>query len=71
MSVLVKLYNILDELENHRRHPSKVLEDCISERLNNSLKTYMHSIDNSYDYLESRDGLNVMKKMNRSYEESN
>ena len=65
MFVRDKLYSILDELNAHKHSRAELLTHQIEQRLNDALHSYLHSIDVSYDYLSTKDELNVLKKLNR------
>lgn len=61
-----KLYIILRTIEeSKKRDPKKVLEERVQYRLSRALDAYTHSLNNSYEYLSSKDSLNVLKKLNR------
>ena len=60
-----KLYQILEDISNHKHSRQELLLSQIQQRLDDSLKAYQHSIDDSYNYLSTKDELNVMKKLNR------
>lgn len=60
-----KLYNIINDLNNHKRSKSALLSESIEERLNFALESYDKDIAESYDYLIRRDSLRVMKKINQ------
>lgn len=61
-----KLYYILEELNSHKRTPLELMKVCVEERLESSLNSYKHSLENSYSYLSTKDEMNVLKKLNRS-----
>ena len=56
----------LKELSNYK-NPDKedLLLQHINERLTKSFDTYQEELDSSIEYLQRRDELNVVKKMNR------
>lgn len=60
-----KLYNILNDLKQHQRDRSTIMEESVQERLNKALNEYNKSIADSYNYLTYRSSLRVMKKLNR------
>lgn len=62
----VQLINILDDLSRYHRNKHKLLAYYINERLNKSLETYYKDLSSSYNYLSSKDTINVAKKFNRS-----
>lgn len=58
------LYNIIDDLNRYKRDKSKLLTFYVNERLNKSLETYYKELSSSFDYLNHRDGVKVMKDIN-------
>jgi hypothetical protein len=60
-----KLYSISKELELHHRSRSEVMSSAVSERLNESLISYMDSVTKSYEYLRNRGEVRVLDKMGR------
>ena len=60
-----KLYQILEDISNHKHSRQELLLLQIQQRLDDALKAYQRSIDDSYNYLSKKDELNVMKKLNR------
>lgn len=60
-----KLYQILEDISNHKHPRQELLLLQIQQRLDDALKAYQRSIDDSYNYLSAKDQLNVMKKLNR------
>lgn len=60
-----KLYNILDELQCYKGSRSDLLSQCIQRRLDDALKVYVDALDSSAQYLEQRNELTVLKKLNR------
>lgn len=65
MSFKSKLYNILTDLEEHRRNRDVVIQESIEGRLQKTLDNYNKTIIDSYNYLSQRESFNVMKKLNR------
>lgn len=63
MSFLSKLYDIMNDMQNHKRNQQDVMSSCVSDRLDESLKQYIFSIDSGYKYLILRNSLNVLKKL--------
>lgn len=59
------LLSIKKELANHHRDKSQLGTYYLQERLAESLKTYYKEVKNSYLYLEQRDEMKIIKKMNR------
>ena len=60
------LNNILNDLSNYHRNKKELLIYYINQRLNKSLETYYKDLSSSYNYLSSKDTINVAKKFNRS-----
>ena len=60
-----KLYNILDELQCYKGSRCDLLSQCIQQRLDAALKVYVDALDSSAQYLEQRNELTVLKKLNR------
>jgi hypothetical protein len=60
-----KLYSISKDLEMHHRSRTDMMSSAITERLDNSLKSYIDSINESYDYLKYRGEVRILNKMNR------
>ena len=60
-----KLYFILNDISKHKRSPDEVMEDAVSKRLDDALKTYEKSLDISVQYTSRQDSLNVLKKLNK------
>lgn len=59
------LLEILNELRNHHREKSSIMEQCVNERLKKSLVTYYKEVTQSMEFLSKKDELRIMKKMNR------
>ena len=56
----------LTELSKHKNYDKEdLLLQHINERLTKSFDTYQKELDTSIDYLQRRNELNVMKKMNK------
>jgi hypothetical protein len=60
-----KLYIINEDLANHHRKKSEIMEKAVSERLDKALLSYIDGLNKSYDYLQYRDNVRVLRKMNR------
>lgn len=59
------LLEIKKELARYHRDPQQLSQLYLQERLSQSLKSYYKEIKNSYMYLEQRDQIKIIKKMNR------
>lgn len=62
-----KLIRIQRDLSNHRTTKSTLLEKVIQERLAKALENYTADLEKTSEYLERRDGLNVLSKYNRRH----
>jgi hypothetical protein len=60
-----KLYNISKDLQAHKRNRGSVMEQAIADRLNESLKSYVHDLDVSYSYLEGRSPNRMYGRLSR------
>lgn len=60
-----KLYDILEDLSKHKHTKSEAMSIHIQNRLDIALKSYLESINESFEYLSQRDEFNILKKMNR------
>lgn len=60
-----KLYNILDELQSYKGSRSELLAQCVQKRLNDALKVYENALEKSCEYLDSKNELTILKKLNR------
>ena len=61
-----ELYSILQELNGCHRNKEEVFESAIQDRLNNSLKAYMKSIEDSVVVLKKRtDSLDNLRRLSR------
>lgn len=65
MSFKSKLYYILEDIQTHKHTRNDAMELNIKERLDKALQQYIKSTNISLEYLEARDSINVLKKMNR------
>lgn len=66
MTFIDTLNGMVNDLNSYKRDNSGLLEMYINDRLNKSLKTYYKELNQTIEYLNSKDALNVAKKMNRS-----
>lgn len=63
-------YQLLDDLQNHKRNKADVMRECVQERLNDSYAVYTHEIDQAIDYLERRKNItNVSRKLTKRLNE--
>lgn len=60
-----KLYDILKELELHKRDKNLVMMHCVKNRLHQSLISMEHDTEQSITYLYNRESLNMLKKLSR------
>ena len=65
MTFKSRLYNINKDLENSKRERHEILSESIEDRLNNALESYIKEIYESFDYLQYRDDIRVMQKLNK------
>lgn len=59
------LENMLSDMSKYHRDKNEVLISAVTERLNNSIKTYYEELSHSLDYLKAKDEFKMMKKINR------
>lgn len=59
------LFSIEKDLKEHNKDRNTMMSLCVEERLNKSLSTYYKELSNSINYLEYKDSLRVMKKINK------
>lgn len=65
MTFKSKLYNISKDLKSHNRNRNQLFEMSVEERLQQALTAYDKDIADSYNYLQYKDSLRVLKKLNR------
>lgn len=65
MSFKNNLTQIKNDLSNHKRDRSSLMEQFISERLNLTLQTYEEELSNTLAYLGRREEINLLSKINR------
>lgn len=68
MSFKSKLYDISKELDNCSNNRNEFFQKSVEERLNYALINYNKEISQSYNYLSTKNGINVLKKLNRCKE---
>lgn len=59
------LLEIKKELNKHHRDKSKLLAYYIQERLSASLQSYYKELTDSYTYLETKEELKTLRKLNK------
>lgn len=59
--------SMLNDLQAHKRDRESMMLEAINLRLETSYKTYCKELNTSLEYLERRNTLNVMKKINKAY----
>ena len=62
-NILLSMIQNLEDLNNLSHE--KFYEESIKTRLDESFKSYEHELQNSKNYLEQRNNLSVLKKLNR------
>lgn len=65
MNLQEKLYNIIQNLEEHHRNKSELTLMYIEERLNLSLDTYDKEVQDSIIALHKRKDIQVMRNLNK------
>ena len=65
MTFKSKLYNISKDLKAHNRSRNQLFEQSVEDRLQQALISYDEDIAKSYNYLQYRDSLRVLNKINR------
>ena len=65
MTFKSKLYNISEDLKLHNRNRNELFQQSVEERLQQALLSYDKEIAESYNYLQYRGSLRVLKKLNR------
>ena len=58
------LQEALDDMKVHHRNKNVLLYNYINDRLNKSLKTYYEELTDSVSYLNNKDELKIMKRLN-------
>ena len=65
INVINWCYSQLNELQKYKTPKNILLENRIKERLDKSYQSYTKELNASLDYLQRRNELNVIKKLNR------
>ena len=64
--MLNKLNNILKDLESHKGNSNvDVLYDAVQKRLEKSLQTYYKELLDSFQLLEKKNSIRMLKKINK------
>ena len=58
-----KLYNILEDLNKHKRSKNDIMQECITSRLNSNFNNYEKELEDSLHYINKQNELSVMKRM--------
>lgn len=56
---------MIEDLNTHKRDREYLMLEYINKRLDKSFTSYTSDLCSSLDYLERRNSLNVVKKLNR------
>lgn len=59
------LSRALNDLGKHHSNRAEMMEKCVQERLSQSIETYYKELTQSLEFLASRNGLRVIKKLNK------
>lgn len=62
-----KCKSMLNDLSSHKRDKEYLMLEYINLRLDKSFTNYFKDLSSSLEYLERKNSINVMKKMNRLY----
>ena len=65
MNFKSKLYNIFEDLNNHKRNKNELFEQSVENRLNKALIEYDKSIAKSYNYLIYKNQIEILRKINK------
>lgn len=60
---MIMLYNILEDLQKHKRNKEDLLALCIQERLNKSLQVYEKQLSYSLKYYTKANEIRILKKL--------
>lgn len=66
MSLKNNIMSILKDISCMDDNKDRVLETAIKDRLSKSLSTYSSTISFSLDYLQRKEAVKVMRRVNRS-----
>lgn len=60
------LLKMLKDIAGYKdRNRGEIMEKCVNERLEKSLKTYYDSLIKSLDYLETKNALRLLKNVSK------
>lgn len=60
---MINLTNLLSELQNYKHSKEEAFEIAVSTRLDNSLRSYLHSLTQSEEYLKYRNSTSVLRNL--------
>jgi len=66
MSLKNNIMSILKDIDSMDDNKYRVLETAIKDRLSKSLSTYNSTISFSLDYLQRKEAVKVMRRVNKS-----
>lgn len=66
MSLKNNIMSILKDIDSMDDDKDRVLETAIKDRLSKSLSTYSSTISYSLDYLQRKEAIKVMRRVNKS-----
>lgn len=62
----MKFDNLIQELQMYKRPKNQLEQYYIQSRLNKSLEVYLDDIQKSIDLMSIKDGIKVIKRINKS-----
>ncbi len=62
----MKFDNLIQELQMYKRPKNQLEQYYIQSRLNKSLEVYLDDIQKSIDLMSTKDGIKVIKRINKS-----
>ena len=62
----MKFDNLIQELQMYKRPKNQLEQYYIQSRLNKSLEVYLDDIQKSIDLMSTKDGMKVIKRINKS-----
>ena len=62
----MKFDNLIQELQMYKRPKNQLEQYYIQSRLNKSLEVYLDDIQKSIDLMNTKDGIKVIKRINKS-----
>ena len=57
--------HMIQELSHYKRDKETIMREAIAERLDASYRTYVKELSESIDFLEQRQALSILKRMNK------